>query len=53
MEYRVIFELNAFHSLQGAGPAGLASALVLSQRHGYNVTILEVSERTDVYDPGE
>lgn len=35
----------------GAGPAGIASALVLAQRHGYQVTILESSERTDVYDP--
>ena len=35
----------------GAGPSGLASALVLAQRHGYQVTILETAERTDVYDP--
>jgi kynurenine 3-monooxygenase len=37
----------------GAGPAGLASALVLAKRHGYQVTILESSERTDVYDPAK
>ena len=37
----------------GAGPAGLASALVLAQRHGYQVTVLEASERTDVYDPAK
>jgi len=35
----------------GAGPSGLASALVLAQRHGYQVTVLEAAERTDVYDP--
>lgn len=35
----------------GAGPVGLASALTLAQRHGYQVTILEAAERTDVYDP--
>ena len=35
----------------GGGPAGLASALVLAQRHGYEVTILESAERTDVFDP--
>ena len=35
----------------GAGPAGLASALVLAKRHGFQVTILESSERTDIYDP--
>jgi 2-polyprenyl-6-methoxyphenol hydroxylase-like FAD-dependent oxidoreductase len=37
----------------GAGPAGLASALVLAQRHGYQVTVLEASNRTDVYDPAK
>jgi kynurenine 3-monooxygenase len=37
----------------GAGPAGLASALVLAKRHGYQVTILESSERTDVFDPAK
>jgi kynurenine 3-monooxygenase len=35
----------------GAGPSGLATALVLAKRHGYQVTILESQERTDVYDP--
>ena len=35
----------------GAGPAGLATALVLSKRHGYDVTVLESAERVDVYDP--
>jgi 2-polyprenyl-6-methoxyphenol hydroxylase-like FAD-dependent oxidoreductase len=35
----------------GAGPAGLSTALVLSKRHGYDVTILEAAERIDVYDP--
>jgi kynurenine 3-monooxygenase len=35
----------------GAGPIGLATALVLAKRHGYQVTILESQERTDVYDP--
>jgi kynurenine 3-monooxygenase len=35
----------------GAGPAGIATALVLAKRHGYKVTILESAERTDVYDP--
>jgi kynurenine 3-monooxygenase len=35
----------------GAGPAGIATALVLARRHGYQVTILESAERTDVYDP--
>jgi 2-polyprenyl-6-methoxyphenol hydroxylase-like FAD-dependent oxidoreductase len=35
----------------GAGPAGLCSALVLAQRHNYDVTVLESSQRTDVYDP--
>lgn len=35
----------------GAGPAGLSSALVLARRHGYQVTVLEAAERTDVYDP--
>ena len=37
----------------GAGPVGLASALVLAKRHGYQVTILESSARTDVYDPAK
>ena len=35
----------------GGGPSGLATALMLSRRHGYYVTILEAAERTDVYDP--
>jgi kynurenine 3-monooxygenase len=35
----------------GAGPSGLATALVLAKRHGYQVTIIESQERTDVYDP--
>lgn len=35
----------------GSGPAGLASALVLAKRHGYQVTVLESAERIDVYDP--
>jgi kynurenine 3-monooxygenase len=35
----------------GAGPSGLATALVLAKRHGYQVTILESQKRTDVYDP--
>lgn len=35
----------------GSGPIGLASAMVLAKRHGYQVTVLESAERTDVYDP--
>ena len=35
----------------GAGPSGMASALVLAKRHGYQVTVLESAERIDVYDP--
>ncbi|CAJ1954680.1 unnamed protein product [Cylindrotheca closterium] len=35
----------------GSGPVGLASALVLAKRHGYQVTVLESAERIDVYDP--
>jgi 2-polyprenyl-6-methoxyphenol hydroxylase-like FAD-dependent oxidoreductase len=35
----------------GAGPSGLATALVLSKRHGYDVTVLEAAESIDVYDP--
>lgn len=35
----------------GGGPAGLCSALVLARRHNYDVTLLESTERTDVYDP--
>ena len=35
----------------GSGPVGLASALVLAKQHGYQVTVLESAERTDVYDP--
>ncbi len=47
--------INGFKSavVVGAGPAGLASALVLAQRHGFQVTILEAAERTDVYDPAK
>ena len=37
----------------GSGPSGLASALVLAKRHGYQVTVLEATEREDIlkYDP--
>jgi 2-polyprenyl-6-methoxyphenol hydroxylase-like FAD-dependent oxidoreductase len=37
----------------GSGPVGLASALVLAKRHGYEVTVLEAAERIDVYDPSK
>ena len=37
----------------GSGPSGLASALILSKKHGYKVTVLETTERKDLltYDP--
>jgi 2-polyprenyl-6-methoxyphenol hydroxylase-like FAD-dependent oxidoreductase len=38
-------------TIVGSGPVGLAAALVLAKRHGYTVTILEIAERTDIYDP--
>jgi len=35
----------------GAGPSGLAAALMLSQRHNYQVTLLEAAQRIDAFDP--